>query len=74
MSNPTLEAADLNEIFERDPLEYTDQDLEIIIAAMRDKRYRFNQGDLKAGTVKHKTPKALEGVDEEALKGLELKL
>lgn len=43
---------DLNELFQRDPLELTKTDIEAIITAFRAKRHQFNNGDLKAGKVK----------------------
>jgi len=61
---------DLAELYARDPLLHSQQDIEAIIKANRDMRYKFNLGDLRAGSVKAKTPKALEGVKTEDLKGL----
>ena len=73
--NDTPETTDINELMHRDPLEHSDKDIESIIEYYRGARYRFNQGDMKAGSTKPKAkPKALQGVDMAALGKLEIKL
>lgn len=65
---------DLNELMMRDPLNLSDQDIDSIVVAMRDRRTRFNLGDTKAGSPKPASaPKALKGLDDEVL-DLEIKL
>ena len=68
------EEIDLNELMMRDPLDLTDDNIDSIIGAMRDRRTRFNLGDTKAGSAKPKAPpKALKGLDSDVL-DLEVKL
>lgn len=64
---------DINELMDRDPLEYSDQDINAIIAWHRENRHRYNSGDMKAGTTTSRTPKALQGA-EELKDALEVKL
>jgi septum formation inhibitor-activating ATPase MinD len=45
MSEPTV-----TELFLRDPLKLSEQDIDQIINNLRDSRARFIQGDAKAGT------------------------
>lgn len=47
---------DLSELFSRDPLKYSKDDISAIIAKMRESRAQFNLGNMKAGTVKPKAP------------------
>ena len=49
--------SDINELFDRDPLDLTRDDISQIITAYRDMRYKFNQGDSKAGNIKAKPSK-----------------
>jgi hypothetical protein len=44
--------SDLSELFSRDPLELSDQDIDAIIIALRESRVKFMNGDKKAGSVK----------------------
>ena len=48
---------DLTELFARDPLELSDQDLDAIIARLREQRSQFNLGNAMAGSMKPKTEK-----------------
>lgn len=48
----------LAELFALDPLKYSEQDLDRIIAEFRDKRKQFNLGNLQAGSTKPKSAKA----------------
>lgn len=71
MNNPS---PDLNELMMRDPLALTNDEIDQIIEAMRERRHRFNQGDMKAGSAKPKAPpKALKGLDNDLL-DMEIKL
>lgn len=49
--------ADIAELFARDPLSYSEADLETIVAEMRKSRHAFNLGNVKAGSTKPKTEK-----------------
>lgn len=49
--------ADIAELFARDPLSYSEQDLATIIEEMRKSRHAFNLGNVKAGSTKPKTEK-----------------
>jgi len=48
---------DLSELFARDPLLLSQQDLTAIIEEMRKSRHAFNAGNAKAGSTKPKTEK-----------------
>lgn len=49
--------ADVAELFARDPLSLTEEDLTIIVTEMRKSRHAFNLGNVKAGSTKPKTEK-----------------
>lgn len=49
--------SDLAELFARDPLKLTDEDIHSIIEEMRKSRHAFNAGNAKAGSTKPKTEK-----------------
>lgn len=65
---------DLNELFSRDPLKYTKDDISVIIAKMRESRAQFNLGNMKAGTMKAKAPAAPKTAAGKAAASLNLKL
>jgi len=48
---------DIAELFARDPLELSAQDLDAIIARLREQRGQFNLGNARAGSMKPKTEK-----------------
>lgn len=48
---------DLAELFARDPLQLTDDNIRSIIEEMRKSRHAFNAGNAKAGSTKPKTEK-----------------
>lgn len=48
---------DLAELFARDPLGLTDDDIRTIVEEMRKSRHAFNAGNPKAGSTKPKTEK-----------------
>ena len=64
--------ADIAELFSRDPLSYSEADLDLIITEMRKSRGAFNLGNVKAGSTKPKTEKQKKL--EELAKGLEIDL
>ncbi len=49
--------SDLTELFARDPLKYSKQDVQQIIAIYREKRKQFNAGGTLAGKAKVVAPK-----------------
>lgn len=49
--------SDIAELFARDPLSYSEADLDVIISEMRKSRGAFNLGNAKAGSTKPKTEK-----------------
>lgn len=49
--------SDLAELFARDPLQLSQQDIETIVIEMRKSRHAFNAGNMKAGSTKPKTEK-----------------
>lgn len=63
---------DIAELFARDPLSYTEEDLTHIVEEMRKSRAQFNLGNVKAGSTKPKTEKqkSLEAL----AKGLDISL
>lgn len=65
---------DLAELFSRDPLKYSKDDLSVIIAKMRESRAQFNLGNMKAGTTKAKAPAAPKTAAGKAAASLNLKL
>jgi len=48
---------DIAELFARNPLELTKDDISSIIAEMRKSRHAFNAGNMKAGSTKPLTEK-----------------
>ena len=48
---------DIAELFARDPLELSDQDLDAIVARIREQRSQFNLGNAMAGSMKAKPVK-----------------
>lgn len=48
---------DITELFARDPLLLTKDDITTIITKMRESRKAFNLGNMKAGSTKPKTEK-----------------
>lgn len=48
---------DIAELFSRDPLELSTQDIDQIIARLRTQRSQFNLGNAMAGNMKPKTEK-----------------
>jgi len=58
--------SELDHIFTRDPLELSksDEEIAIIIKEFRDRRHKFNLGDLKAGNLKAKKTKAQKTLEE----------
>lgn len=49
--------SDLAQLFARDPLELTNDDIRLIIEEMRKSRHAFNAGNMKAGSTKPQTEK-----------------
>lgn len=49
--------SDLAEIFRKDPLTYTRDDLTTVITAFRGSRHQFAAGNMKAGSTKPVTEK-----------------
>ena len=47
----------MSELFRRDPLSYSDQDIDIIVARFRESRKQFDLGNKKAGSTKPLTAK-----------------
>lgn len=48
---------DIAELFARDPLQLTQENIRTIIAEMRKSRHQFNAGNQRAGSTKPKTAK-----------------
>lgn len=48
---------DLQELFSRDPLSLTREDISTIVETMRKSRHQFNLGNVKAGSTKPQTEK-----------------
>lgn len=54
---------DISELFARDPLQLSKQDLAQIVERFRAQRGQFNLGDKKAGSTKPPTEKAKKLID-----------
>jgi hypothetical protein len=66
--------SDLQELFSRDPRELTKDNIDTIIAKMRESRAQFTLGNMKAGSMKPKAaPKTAAGKAAASL-GLKLDL
>lgn len=52
--------SDISELFSRDPLTLTDQDIDKIVEDYRGRRHLFNAGVKNAGSTKPKTEKQKE--------------
>jgi len=51
--------SDLQTLFDRDPLQLSEQDLDTIIAKLREQRANFKLGEKSAGSMKPKAPKKI---------------
>lgn len=59
---------DINALFDKNPLEFTKEDISEIIAYMREARTKFNQGAKSAGSEKiAKPPKEVKPLDLSSL-------
>lgn len=67
----TDEPSTLAELFAKDPLHYTEQDLSAVVEKMRASRHQFVAGDRSAGKVKKADPAKAKAA-EDLLKGLGL--
>jgi len=52
--------SDITELFERDPLHYSDQDIAAIVARMRDQNTQFELGAKPPPKPKEKSPKTVD--------------
>lgn len=54
LSTPTVSGTviDMSELFRRDPLSYSQQDIQVIVARFRESRKQFDLGNKKAGSTK----------------------
>lgn len=60
--------SDLAELFDRDPLTLTTEQLDTIVAKLRESRAQFNSGNRTAGKVKPKTkPQKLDAEKSKSL-------
>lgn len=66
--------SDIAELFARDPLKLSDQDLRTIIERFRAARGQFNLGNMKAGSTKPKTAKQQQTADVAAKLNFDLDL
>lgn len=60
--------SDMQELFSRNPMELTRDDLTTIVEEFRKSRHAFNTGNMKAGSTKPKTEK------QQQMEGLATKL
>lgn len=65
--------SDLQDLFSRDPLEYSEKDIDQIIEEFRARRKQFNLGNVKAGSAKL-TAKQKESAELGAKLNLKLEL
>lgn len=54
---------DIAELFARDPLDLSDQDIDAIIVKFREQRSQYNMGNAMAGSTKPKTAKQKQVAD-----------
>lgn len=66
--------SDIAELFARDPLKLSDQDLLSIIGRFRAARHQFNLGNKMAGSTKPKTEKQQKVADTAAKLNFDLEL
>lgn len=65
--------SELIDIFRKDPLDCSKQDIQAVVGAMRDRRAQFNLGNMSAGKVNVKeTPKVAEANKAANLADLDL--
>ncbi len=60
---------DIAEIFARDPLDHTKEDIQLIVQRLRDQRHQFLAGNKTAGTPNAPKPKTAAGQAAAELKG-----
>lgn len=65
---------DMSELFRRDPLSYSKQDIEVIVARFRESRKQFDLGNKRAGSTKALTPAQKKVEDMGNALGLEIDL
>lgn len=66
---------DITELFARDPLDLSKQDIEVIVARFRESRHAFNLGNKRAGSTKPPTEKQKKtSALMEKLKGADVKI
>lgn len=65
---------DIQELFSRDPLSLTDDDLRTLVERFRAARKQFNLGNMKAGSTKPKTEKQKKTEDLVAKFNIDLDL
>ena len=59
----THEQTDIAELFARDPLSLSDQDIDRIVSKFREMRGQYNLGNAMAGSTKPKTVKQKAALD-----------
>lgn len=74
MSEVTGTVIDMSELFRRDPLSYSEADLDVIVARFRESRKQFDLGNKKAGSTKPLTAKQKAIADMGNALGLEIDL
>jgi hypothetical protein len=62
MTTP-YEQTDIGELFLRDPLEYSELDIDLIVNKFREMRGQYNLGNAMAGSTKPKTAKQKATLD-----------
>jgi len=65
---------DMSELFRRDPLGYSKQDIEVIVARFRESRKQFDLGNKRAGSTKPLSPAQKKIADMGNALGLEIDL
>lgn len=74
MNDTPATVIDMSELFRRDPLSYSKQDIEVIVARFRESRKQFDLGNKKAGSTKPLTAKQKQIADMGNALGLEIDL
>ena len=76
LSTPALTGTviDMGELFRRDPLSYSKQDIQVIVARFRESRKQFDLGNKKAGSTKPLTAKQKQVEELGSQLGIEIDL
>ena len=64
--------SDVSDLFDRNPLDLTEDDIRTLVTHLRERRHQFTAGNLKAGSTKKPTEKQQKVLDDAKALGLDL--